>query len=109
MEENTTNTETKTTDKRHLSVFNLIGLVIPIIFLAISFNAFNNSVFHLGTSGTNCKIHSTSEAIVYFYPKCPECKHVSELRQVNISKGEKYESKYMCEGCFEIYTYKIKR
>lgn len=62
-----------------------------------------------GPKVKNIKISSTSPARVTFYPVCPECKHVDDLKGVNISEGEEYDGTIFCSKCYEKYDISIKR
>lgn len=59
--------------------------------------------------GINIKVYRESESTVYFYPVCPKCDHVSEMYEVNISKGEEHKTAHMCEKCFSVYDVEINR
>lgn len=63
----------------------------------------------LGATGNNVTEIVTTNNLVFFDPKCPECKHIGYSKSVNLSKGEEYESIHQCEKCGEIYDISIKR
>ena len=45
----------------------------------------------------------TSDSKVYYTPVCPDCGHIHDSYQRNMSAGEKYETTFMCEYCYEVF------
>lgn len=80
-----------------------VGVVILLTFIIYK------AVFTPKADGVNIKVYSESDSTVYFYPICPKCEHVSEMYEVNISKGENHKTSHMCEKCFNVYNVEIKR
>ena len=74
----------------YVAVFAVVSFVIYLVYLP-------------DASGTNVEIDSASDWFVTYNPKCPECGHIGELRDVNISEGEKYEGMHMCEKCYKTF------
>ena len=62
-----------------------------------------------GTSGENVTEIVTTDNMVYFDPKCPECKHIGYGKGENISNGEEWQGIHQCEKCGEIFHISIKR
>lgn len=63
----------------------------------------------LGAKGENVTGITTTENMVYFEPKCPECKHIGKTKSVNVCKGEDYSGSHFCEECGELFDYSIER
>ena len=62
-----------------------------------------------GAQGKNVTGIVTSDNMVYFEPKCPECNHVGHTKAVNVSEGEEYEGMHICEKCGELFDIYISR
>jgi hypothetical protein len=62
-----------------------------------------------GAKGENITGITTTDNMVYFEPKCPECKHISRTKSLNLCEGEDYNGMYQCEECGEIYDISIER
>ena len=57
----------------------------------------------------NVKIDFVDESSVGFYPVCPYCSHISNIKMANKSKGESFSSSYCCEECEKVYTIEFER
>lgn len=62
-----------------------------------------------GVKGENITGVVTTDNMVYFEPKCPECKHIGYTKSLNLCKGEDYNSIFQCEKCGEIFDISIER
>ena len=62
-----------------------------------------------GAHGKNITGITTTENMVYFEPKCPECGHISYTKSLNICEGEDWEGVWQCEECGEIYDISVAR
>ena len=62
-----------------------------------------------GARGENITGITTTENMVYFEPKCPECKHISRTKSVNLCKGEDYNGTHFCEECGKIFDFTVER
>ncbi len=80
-----------------------VGIVLLLTFIIYK------AIFTPKADGVNIKVYSESDSTVYFYPVCPDCDHVSEMYEVNISKGESHKTAHMCEKCFSVYDVEIER
>ncbi len=63
----------------------------------------------LGATGKNITGVTTTENMVYFEPKCPECNHIGRTKSVNICKGEDYNGTHFCEECGKIFDFTVER
>lgn len=101
-EQNTANGNTK------ISPFTIVKYaVIIILFGVIVFNVIKLFGGFTGVSGENIEYYSKSENAVYVYSVCPECDHVGDIWEAQISSGEDAHSYEICERCghmFEIYV-----
>ena len=59
-------------------------------------------------SGENVKINKVYDSMVTFYTKCPSCGHL-EYEQANISSGETYSYKTICNNCGEMFDFSVTR
>lgn len=60
-------------------------------------------------TGKNVTDIVTSDNMVYYTPKCPECSHLGYSKHANISDGEEYSSKHSCESCGYTFDISIQR
>ena len=59
-------------------------------------------------SGNNVKIEGEYDSLVTFYTKCPSCGHLS-YEMIEISSGETYSNKTICNNCGEMFDYSVTR
>lgn len=62
-----------------------------------------------GTKGENITSIVTTDNMVFFDPKCPDCKHIGYGKVANICKGESYKGIHQCEKCGEIFDISVQR
>ena len=91
--------------KKILTFVEVAIAVIALIWAMSSlFGAFGGGVHY-----TNAKSYSADPSSVYFYPRCPECGHTSELLGANVSEGESGKTHHSCEKCWHTYVIEIER
>lgn len=86
----------------------LVGKIIISVIIAVAVLIVVN-FDTLQTKGKNCRIIRTDNAVVSYQIKCPKCSHIYPTKYINISKGEKYSSTYLCSYCYEFFEYSINR
>ena len=62
-----------------------------------------------GARGENITGITTTDNMVFFEPKCPECKHIGYTKSLNLCEGEDYEGIHQCESCGEIFDISVAR
>lgn len=62
-----------------------------------------------GVKSQNITGITTTDNMIYFEPKCPDCNHISRTKMLNLCEGENYKGTYQCEECFHLYDIVIER